>query len=257
MHSFIQDVLFNLQKKYNNLSHLTFVLPSKRAGLFLHNYLSKELTQPIFAPKIFSIEELVEELSSIQKASNTDLLFDLYNVYLNTPEFENKDTFEAFSKWAQILLQDFNEIDRYLLDSDSIFDYLYAIKQTNHWSLEENQTQLIKDYLKFWNSLKPLYHNFKEDLLKKGKGYQGLIYREAVNNLEDFIQESKDIKLIFTGFNALNTAESTIIQELLHSGLAEVFWDIDSNFIDNRFHDAGLFMRQNNKWRYFESNPIN
>ena len=46
-----------------------------------------------------------------------------------------------------MLLQDFNEIDRYLVPPiSSIFDYLNAIKQLEHqhWSLEEDQTPMLK-----------------------------------------------------------------------------------------------------------------
>ena len=90
------------------------------------------------------------------------------------------EKFDAFSKWAQILLQDFNEIDRFLIDPKKIFNYLSEIKEIEHWSLVSEQTVMVKNYLSFWKKLYALYHSFSETLKQNKIGYQGLIYKEAV-----------------------------------------------------------------------------
>ncbi|MEH1007605.1 PD-(D/E)XK nuclease family protein [Winogradskyella sp. ECml5-4] len=258
MISFIKSVLIDLQKKGLKLEDLYFILPSKRAGVFLKHHLSTLIDQPIFAPQILSSEEFVEELSGLQNLPNTDLLFRLYESYKALTDEEEQESFESFSKWAQILLQDFNEIDRYLIPQEHIFDYLNAIKELHHWSLEVNQTNLIKNHLKFWKRLKMYYTAFTENLLQSKQGYQGLIYREAVENLESYIENSTHKTHIFLGFNALNTAESQIIQGLLKNDLAEIYWDIDTSFIDDTIHDAGWFTRQHRKqWSYFKTHPFN
>lgn len=255
---FIKTVLIDLQAKKLNLEDLYFILPSKRAGVFLKHHLSTLLDQPIFAPQILSIEEFVEELSGLQSLPSTDLLFRLYETYKNLTKDEEQEPFESFSKWAQILLQDFNEIDRYLIPQEHIFDYLSAIKELNHWSLETNQTNLVKNHLKFWKHLKDYYAAYSENLLQSKQGYQGLIYREAVENLEPYIESCNNKIHIFLGFNALNTAESQIIQGLLKDELAHIYWDIDKAFIDDTIHDAGWFTRQHRKqWNYFKTNPFN
>jgi len=257
MKSFIFDVLQNLKNKGEELSNLNFILPSKRAGVFLRQELSTVVNKTIFSPSIVSIEEFVEELAQLKSINNTELLFEFYNSYLALTPKQEQETFETFSKWAQILLQDFNEIDRYLIPQDKIFGYLSAIKELDHWSLEENKTDVIKNYLKFWNKLKLYYNHFAEALITKKTGYQGLIYRKAVENIQNYCSSTKQ-KHIFLGFNALNTAEKTIIQELLENDLAEVFWDIDEVFIRNPIHDAGLFTRTHKKkWKYFENNTFN
>ncbi|WP_055436310.1 PD-(D/E)XK nuclease family protein [Lacinutrix algicola] len=257
MKSFIFDVLKNLKDKGENLSTLTFVLPSKRAGVFLRQELSTVVNKTIFSPTIISIEEFVEELAQLKSITNTELLFEFYNSYLALTPKKEQEPFESFSKWAQILLQDFNEIDRYLIPQDKIFDYLGAIKELDHWSLEDDKTEVVKNYLKFWDKLKLYYKHYTQALISKKTGYQGLIYREAVENIDNYCLASTQ-KHIFLGFNALNTAEETIIQALLKSELAEVFWDIDEVFIENPIHDAGLFTRAHKKnWKYFEKNPFN
>ncbi len=258
MTTFIFDVLKDLQNKQVNHSELTFILPSKRAGLFLKHQLSKVTNQTIFSPQILSIEEFVEEMSLLKSVSNSELLFHFYNTYIHLTKDSEPDSFESFSKWAQILLQDFNEIDRYLIPQKNIFNYLSAIQDLKHWSLEENKTDFVKKYLSFWNKLHTYYNHFTQQLLNKKIGYQGLIYREAVENLEAYIQNNAEKQHVFLGFNALNTSEETIIQELLQNGLAKVYWDIDAVFINNENHDAALFTRQHKtNWTYFKKNPFN
>ncbi|NMH89029.1 PD-(D/E)XK nuclease family protein [Flavivirga algicola] len=258
MTTFIFDVLKDLQSNNENLSELTFVLPSKRAGLFLKHQLTKVTKQTIFSPHIISIEEFVEDLSELKSISNTELLFEFYTAYIKLTKKSEADTFESFSKWAQILLQDFNEIDRYLIPQKNIFDYLSAIQDLNHWSLENDKTEFVKNYLSFWNKLHNYYTQFTEQLINKKIGYQGLIYREAVNNLESYIQFNTERQHVFLGFNALNTSEETIIQELLKNDLAKIYWDIDAVFINNQKHDAALFTRQHkNNWTFFKDNSFN
>ena len=257
MTSFLKEVIDDIQKKGLDISQLTFILPSKRAGTFLKDILSHTLEHTIFAPEILSIEEFVESLSELHYASNTELLFSFYQVYKDLTPEPQQETFDQFSKWGQLLLQDFNEIDRYLIDPDHIFDYLKSIKEINHWSLAEEQTPYIKNYLAFWNRLKVYYHKFREELILNKKGYQGLVYRQAANSLEPYIASFPHKKHIFIGFNALNKAEERIIQELLQQGLASIYWDIDKEFLENPIHDAGLFIRQHLKnWPYFKQNEL-
>ncbi|MDD7884816.1 PD-(D/E)XK nuclease family protein [Flavivirga sp. 57AJ16] len=258
MTTFIFDVLKDLQNSNENFSETTFILPSKRAGLFLKHQLATVTKQTIFSPHIISIEEFVEELSQLKSISNTELLFEFYNVYVKLTNSKETDAFESFSKWAQILLQDFNEIDRYLIPQKNIFDYLSAIQDLNHWSLENNKTDFVKNYLSFWNKLYNYYTLFTEQLINKKIGYQGLIYREAAKNIKSYIQNNPEKLHVFLGFNALNTSEETIIQELLQNNLAKTYWDIDAVFINNQKHDAALFTRQHKtNWSFFKNNPFN
>lgn len=258
MHTFLYDVLSYLKSKNVTLSDVTFILPSKRAGLFLKHELIKVETQTIFSPEILSIEDFVKELSGLEPVSNTELLFELYSVYKTIIDKDQQDTFDVFSKWAQLLLQDFNEIDRYLIPHDRIFSYLSAVKQMEKWTLDDSQpTEMVTKYVTFWNRISQYYQAFTERLLERKIGYQGLIYREAVEQLEGYIQNNNKHH-IFLGFNALNTAEETIIQELLHNDLAEIYWDAESHFMDNQIHDAGLFLRRHkSQWKYFEKHPFN
>lgn len=258
MTTFLEDVLIDLKHKNLDLSELVFILPSKRAGTFLKHYIAKSIDQHLFSPEIYSIEEFVEELSDLKSVSHIELLFNFYKGYKDLETDNNRYSFDEFSKWAQVLIQDFNEIDRHLIPQDEIFDYLTAIKEISHWSTDNNKTEFVKNYLTFWRNIKTYYYEFRNILISNGYAYQGLIYREAVENIQNYIENNNNIIHIFVGFNALNTAEETIIQEILENDLGQIYWDIDNVFFESKNHDAGLFIRNySDKWNFFKSNPFN
>ena len=257
MTSFIYDVLRDLGTHSNDVSKLSLILPNKRAGIFLKMEWAKLNKTTGFLPQILAIETFIEDLSQLRLLSNTELIFEFYQVYLELTPSNEIDSFDSFSKWAPVVLQDFNEIDRYLIPQHQIFEYLSAIQELNHWSLDPNSTPLIKGYLSFWKKIQTYYTKFTDHLLQKGAGYQGLIYREAVENLESYIQNHPNKSHVFLGFNALNASESTIIQELLQQDKAKIYWDIDQTFLETPQHDAGYFIRQHQKrWSHFKSQPF-
>ena len=253
MQSFLEDVVNEISKKNYSFEKLIFILPSKRAGTILKKAIAKNIEGSIFSPEIHSIESFVEKIAGLTYASSTQQLFTLYEAYSEQP-LERKDDFFTFSKWARTLLQDFNEIDRYLIDVSELFGNLAAIQEINHWSLEENKTKMMEDYLAFWNNLEPLYHKFNSKLEEKGIGHQGLVYRKACDMLDDYLQVQAEKRFLFIGFNALNTAESQIIQNILSKVESDIFWDLDSYFLNDPVHDSSLFIRQHLKhWPYFKN----
>jgi len=249
--SFVDEVLKDILSKDLDISQQVFILPSKRSGAFLKHSLSQLTEETIFSPEILSIEQFIENVSLLKSISNTELFLEFYQVYKENTSKDQLHEFDSFCKWAQVMVQDFNEVDRYLVPPEKIFKYLSAIKEVDHWSVSPEKTELISNYLSFWKKLPFYYNELTKRLIDKGMGYQGLMYREAVNKLELYLQHNSKERFVFLGFNALNTSEQKIIQELLHQGLADIYWDIDSYFIDSSFHDAGLFTRRYKQWPYF------
>jgi len=247
-----------MENHSSRMSETIVVLPNKRARIFLMEALRKQIPQTIFAPQIISIEELIQDIAGIRTIDSIELLFEFYEVYISMTEEANRQTFELFANWAKTLLQDFNEIDRYLLEPNKVLKYLENIKEIEHWSVDiENRTELIENYLSFWKLLPDYYQNLYEHLLQKGIGYQGLIYREAVHNLNHFSESIGKKELLFAGFNALNAAEEQIIQHLLASAQAKVYWDADEAFLTDVFHDAGLFLRRfKETWKHYKFQPF-
>ncbi len=257
MQIYLNNVIQDILVKTDNLSNYTFILPSKRAGVFLKDEIKSSLTQTTILPKTISIEEFIQELSAINSIDTTTLLFEFYHIYKQyTPEKEI-DSFDQFSTWATILLQDFNEIDRHLIDTSYIFSYLKDIKRLEKLLKGEQKTDLINKRLRFFEKLETYYTAFYKYLLEKKVGYQGLQYREAVDNIHFYIDNIIETKIVFVGFNALNKAEEKIFQELLNSGIATIYWDIDSHYYNSN-HSASSFIKKYHKnWAYYKSNPFN
>ena len=157
MQSFLHSVLSELTKNKVNLSDCIFILPNKRSGLFLKQALSCTIEKNIFSPDILSIDDFITSLSGLSKISNTELLFEFYSVYRLNTKKEEQNNFEDFIKWANILLNDFDDIDRELADSNAVFNYLQAINDLDHWSLGEDQTSIVKNYISFWKDIKVYY----------------------------------------------------------------------------------------------------
>jgi hypothetical protein len=234
------------------LSNATIILPNKRAKVFLLESLKNQMMGTAFAPNIISIEEFIQEMACLRTIDSIELLFEFYEVYQGVTPKGQCQNFEQFATWATTAIQDFNEIDRYLLDPKKVFTYLEAIEALKRWQVEASKTtKLIDNHLEFWAKLPEYYASFYEHLVSKGIGYQGLIYREAVNKLESFAAASTH-KIYFAGFNALNQAEEKIFKYLAKENSAKIYWDIDAVFLNDPHHDAGLFIRRYKKeWKSF------
>ncbi|MGC6429351.1 MAG: PD-(D/E)XK nuclease family protein [Flavobacteriales bacterium] len=252
---YLYTIAERLVKKHGQeMDKLTIVLPSKRAIVFFKHYLSDLIEKPAWLPKIYSIEDFICDLSSLQIADNLTLQFILYEAYCKNPIGEAPDSLDDFFKWSQTLLYDFNEIDRYLVDADSLFLNLKNIKTLESWNVEEeNLSDFQLQYLNFFEHLHKWYNTYHKLLVEKGVCYQGLAYREAVKNI-NFTSE-KISKVWFVGLNALTKAEKVIV-DYLHSNCgAELFFDGDVHYVSDQKHEAGYFIRQHiEKWGAFDLN---
>lgn len=257
MRAFLEEIVIEIQKEHESISNLIFVLPSKRAGGFFKHYLRKHLSKATFAPTVISIEEFIEQLSGLHIIAKDILLIKSYQAYLATEAIQKKDDFSTFTTWATALLNDFSEIDRYLIDPSSFFSYLGGIKSLEKWGVTEEETPLIKSYLTFWNNLMPFYENLTYLLEQEQKGYQGMVYRKAAEDIEHYLSNNGFINHYFIGFNALNTSEQHIIQAMLELGNTKVYWDIDSYFYSDSTHSASLFLRSYLKnWKFYQQHPV-
>ncbi len=257
MNNYFLHKVANHIKLNNLLSPKNIViLPSHRASLFLKKELIELVDQAVFLPQFVSIETFTQNLTNLRLIDNVNLQFELFDVYKNVVAQNKQDSFDKFIQWAPIVLQDFNEIDGYLTDANSIFKNLGDFKRLENWFPNQKPSALSINYLNFFEILNNLYTMLYKRLLNKQVAYQGLIYREAVKNISKFSNQFKG-KLIFCGFNALNKAEEVIIQDLLMQKKAEIFWDVDKTLL-NKNHTAIKFInRYKNNWPYYKNNPFN
>ena len=243
--TFLDTVAEQIVASTEALNKVKIIVPSTRSIRFLKEAFNRILDRPVFAPTIINVEHFLEKLSGLQRIQGLALFFDFYNIYKShTPEDE-VESFEQFLSWAPGLIQEFSDLDAYLTESQALFEYLVAFEKIKQWGTE---TPLMKNYIVFNQRLPSYYKALYELLLNKKKGYAGMQFREAVDNL-NFYTTSNESHHFFVGFNALNRAEESIIHEMVSLEQATVIWDIDSYFFNDSYHISGQFIRKyHNTW---------
>ena len=226
------------------------IFPNKRSASLCKNAFVQKSSKTSFLPNFITIEELICDCSGLSIADPLDLKFILFTHYREV--YQENETVDQVFSWANQLINDFSEIDRNLVNQKDLLGYLKAVKEIEHWSKMDQPTEMISNYLKFWNKLPVLYNRFKEDLLEQGVSYQGLAYRKALDYLNQSIKDLNN-NFYFIGFNALNKAEEEIFQLILEAHKAEVFWDIDAYYWKQK-HSASYFLRQyQQQWKVLEN----
>lgn len=255
MQSFISETLDDILNTTQSFEDVVFILPSQRAKVFVKQEFKNKISIG-FLPEILNIEQFIQQVSGVQKADNIQLLFHFYSIYKSMEK--NADAFAIFSSWALTVLQDFNELDQHLVNTKDIFIYLRDIERLRKWSVKGTfkETELIKNHYSFLEKLNVYYDAFYAFLIDKNIGYQGLMYREAVSKIDDYLNKNSAKKFFFIGFNALNKAEEKLFQKVLELGNSEIYWDIDKAFFATN-HQAGKFIRKyKEEWKYFEKNTL-
>ena len=166
----------------------------------------------------------------------------MYLIYCKTIPKNEQQQFDEFLGWASILINDFNLIDSYLVDTNALFSSMISAQAINQWAQLDSSDSSTKKNLEFWKNIPMLYSSLTSSLLKDGIGTIGMQFREAINHLELYIAENDKFHY-FIGFNMLNKAESTIIQEFISQKKAKIFWDLDHEFYEDKKHSAGKFIR--------------
>ncbi|OFX88824.1 MAG: hypothetical protein A2W99_04985 [Bacteroidetes bacterium GWF2_33_16] len=265
MDTFLKHTAHDLYSRYGDqLSELCIVFPNRRAGLYFKKYLSEIVDKPIWSPKTITINELMPEISDLQLADNVKLLFELYKVYSKIKK--SNESFDDFYFWGEMLLNDFDDIDKYLVNPEDLFKNLKNLKsiQDQFTYLSENQIQAIQefwksfdpeknsihqqDFISIWTVLYEIYIEFNQALKEQHIAYEGMIYREVANKLNKNIPTQLSYqKYIFIGFNALNNCEKTLFTNLNNNKKADFYWDYDTAYIENETFEAGFFLRENTK----------
>ncbi len=258
MAKFLQHLSNQIIDKYLNVQpNLVIVLPSKRAGVFLKNHLQSQIHQPVLMPLIKTMDELVSEISGLDILDANNVLLEFYAIYLSNSSKKDEDSFESFANWAKILIKDFHDIDRYLIEPNQVFNLLQDIEVLKRWQLEpQNKTDLLNDQLYFWSKLPDWYQSLSTQLSRNKIAYSGLAYRVACNYLKSYIANNTNY-YVFAGFNAFSTSESKIVQTLLDHSSASIYWDIEHSIFEHPMHEAGYFIRKiKQDWPYYKTHPF-
>lgn len=259
---FLQKLAADLYQNYgDDISKLTIVFSGKRAGVFFKDALAQVAGKTIWSPQVITISELFQTGAALNQAGDINLVTRLYKAFSEIEGFNQ--LFDDFYPWGEVLLNDFDEADKYLIDINKLFSYVKDFKEIGDDEfLSEEQIELIRrfwgnfhpikdnitknKFLSFWKMLSKVYEKFTKDLIKNSIAYEGLIYKHAIKDISqnDYINNNH---FVFAGFNALNKCEKELMTYLCKENKATFYWDYDEYYIKNSVQEAGLFMRENIK----------
>lgn len=241
---FLEKFAEDIYQKYSDqLSDICIVMPARRSKKYFSHHLNKIAKKTILLPELLSIDEFIGQISGLENMDQTELLLLLYQHH--TEAFpEEGDDFKRFVGWASVFLKDINEIDMQLADAKAVFTSLTDIKSLSMYDVPENQRSMMQqNYIRFFEQLYHDYQFLNQTLLEEKRAYQGLIFREAHRKILENAEHAPWSKIIFCGFNALTNSEIGIIKKLIFEKKAEIYWDADKSFFDDKNRDAGYFLR--------------
>ena len=232
-----------LAKWGTDMSRIVVVFPNKRAALFMNEYMARMAGKPMWSPAYTTISELFGKHSEYVVGDSIKLVCDLHKSFVKCTGID--ETLDHFYGWGQLLLTDFDDIDKNMADADKIFCNLKDIHELDDLSYltdeqrellkrffanfsHDQETELKKRFLSLWSHFGDIYHDYNQRLRNQGIGYEGAIYREVATR--------KDVEFeydtyIFVGFNLLQKVEQELFANLKKAGKAHFYWDFDTYYM--------------------------
>ena len=269
MKSFLYIMAADMLSHFSNdMRDVTVVFPGKRAGMFLSRELALLSDKPIWAPHYCMMGDLFQCLTTIQVCDHLECICQLHGVMQEVLGLDYTETIDEFWSWGEVLMADFDDIDKHLANAKAIFtniadgerlknlDYLDNNQREilqrffGHFSLK-NSTRLQEKFLKTWEHMFEIYTRLHERLLAEGKLWEGALYRQVTEQMqadESMVQKLLEGKraVVFAGFNVLNSVEQTMMSLIQREGKARFYWDYDIHYLDpKKDFEAGFFMKQN------------
>ena len=280
MTPFLKQVADHYHKS-GDIDRRCFVFPNRRSMVFFTKYLGEAVSRagvPVVAPLMLTINDLFYKAAGLQASDRVRLLLELYDCYTHlNPKAESLD---EFIFWGDVILSDFDDVDKYLVDASQLFTNVadYKALQDTFEYLTPTQRKAIEGFishfndqsgrltvnlgsdnpdvkerfLQIWNILLPIYIRYREALQDKGMAYEGMVYRLLAEKLK--AQDIADVfadafpektTFIFVGLNALNECEKTLLRKLRDASMAEFCWDWSGDMIRDPQNRSSFFMSDN------------
>lgn len=228
-----------MKNRGNAASDMVIVFPQRRAievfGALLGDCSPRMLTQA----------RLFASAAGLRKAPDVEMLFRLYKAYASVCKARNEEVMplEEFLPWGEMMLGDFNDVDKSLANPNSVFreaevvrniddapfadaDTLEALKQYFATFRQAYGPGMRGRYHAMWNMLLPIYEEVNSMCGKDT--YEGAVWRKGCESLKASTPTSK---YVFVGFNVLSGAERSIMRYLKDEGCADFYWDYTDGFL--------------------------
>ncbi len=262
MTGFLEELARDLYARYGeDLSRRALLFPSRRARLFFVDALTRIAARPMWQPAWCTIDELMSEVSGLQTGDRIRLITELYKVY---SQFHS-EPFDKFYFWGEMLLTDFDTIDKYRIDASQLFRNLAEIKEIeadisyltpvqlqllgSFWSSLGPESDLSEEkrrFLALWKTLGPIYQAYRQRLSDLGIAYGGMVQRAAADRIlaGDFAFPEPR-QYVVAGFNALSECEKVLFRFLSTAAETDFYWDYDDYYKNAPEQEAGMFVREN------------
>lgn len=257
MKDFLANVAADIINKYGtNLADIAIVFPNKRAALFMNEYFARLTNKPLWAPSYITISELFAQQSSLVVSDNIKLICELHKVFTHCTQ--TNESLDAFFGWGQLLLSDFDDLDKNLADASKVFQNLSNIKEYDDITyLTDEQKQVLKQFfssftdnhnsvikerfIKLWSKLEDIYTQFQSAITQQGITYEGYLYRSVIEQ-QSFVLSKK--MYLFVGFNLLHKTEEKLFEYLMKEQKACFYWDFDYYYMDKTEPEAGYYIKK-------------
>ena len=198
MKTFLEYVARDIVSKHGtNLADTVIVFPNKRASLFLNEYLVRAAGKPVWSPVYTTISDLFREHSDLIVGDNIKLVCDLHKSFVACTGID--EPLDHFYGWGQLLLSDFDDIDKNMADAGKVFanlkdiheldgvaylspEQIEAIKTFFSNFTEDHDSELKRRFLRLWSKFGDIYSDYNERLTAQGMAYEGALYRRVVTD---------------------------------------------------------------------------
>ena len=229
--------------------------------MFFNEHLASQSDHPIWSPAYVSISELFQQLSDQKLGDPIRLVCELYKIFRE--ETKSEESLDDFYFWGELLISDFDDVDKNLVDADKLFTNLQDLKNImddfdfldkeqedairqffQNFSIEKH-TKLKEKFISLWDKLGDIYRSYRSQLASLGIAYEGMLYRNVIEALDT--NALRYDKYVFVGFNVLNKVETRFFSLLQEAGKALFYWDYDLFYtrLPQQRHEAGEFILRN------------
>lgn len=254
MKTFIQQAAEKILHAHgNNLSNVLVLMPNQRSCTYFKNALQQLAERAIITPEISTLQNWLLSKSNLALADNIELITLLYKCH---QQIGGSLTLDEFIGIANVMLNDFDELDVQMCDSKLFFKNLEMLQSMNTFVPGEELTAYQIKYRKFWEDFGLLYHSLREKLLNYKKGYRGMILRQTAENISEIAVNNSHV--YFIGFSGLNKTDEATFAYLTQKTQTEILWDADKYYVNDELQEAGMFFRKHqSKFRIPETTFVN
>lgn len=252
---FLENVAEYLLGDTHDHRDTLLVFPNKRSIIYMRRYMKRLSRGVSFMPRMKTLGSFLASFSDKEEASRIEQIFTLYDAYCEVCDSLGQTVmpFDRFRFWGEILLDDFEDIDRQNIDAEALFTNLKRLHEIQTDFLDEEQRKVAKEiwgydpgdayegfkkrlaekneddavynnFLRLTEMLHPVYEAFFRMLAREGLTTRGRILRDALVAIENGVELPARIALI--GFGIPSNSERKIFKELRKGTLTEFFWDI-------------------------------